>query len=609
VNTKYTIIPNDYLLQYPDRYNTSHKSELEKLAHSGKKTWIQFDSTIIQTRYRLRTVEFNFQPSDTPVSIQNILRNSLSTYELECGEDPFCQLYLVAQPNANRQFYNITRYIQRCVAGDESVAERLLGRTVLLFYQSDEYSYDLLNASGVNTFIQDYLISYVETYGTDALLGFSFHIPRFLSVFDADSTSIPWSNTLLNQIQEEKFMDAQGLSENTRWSYLPFLFYDRYNSAVIRSVFWQELSSHYARCFLGEISNFCHQYGLKSAVSIRESAKSLEYELGVLLHQVDCPILISEESDTTRRFVVAKSVCRNAQDVGILRKESHTLNDICHDAVKGFNRWISNRMIKPHVNTSHSHIEELLQVGHPKRLILMLSPMQSLWMKPDEKQWNSITKVWGWLCQTVWEMGYDFNIVPEVQLNDATVDKNAGTICLYGENYGLVLIPSCLSLHETTVECLSDLTKVKGRIIVNAPVPYLLNGKIGLEPYLLERLIYSRRTTILDGPEREREAEIRMLLRKWVTSVISVYVGQERHLSESVKVHYRVHGNSQIFFLYNTTNQPIDTLVEITGDVEQIEEHILETGKQKTVELWHANGKTYLNCMFKAKQGRLFYVV
>lgn len=88
-----------------------------------------------------------------------------------------------------------------------------------------------------------------------------------------------------------------------------------------------------------------------------------------------------------------------------------------------------------------------------------------------------------------------------------------------------------------------------------------------------------------------------------------MYVGQERHLSESVKVHYRVHGNSQIFFLYNTTNQPIDTLVEITGDVEQIEEHILETGKQKTVELWHANGKTYLNCMFKAKQGRLFYVV
>ena len=610
MNTNYTIIPNDYLLPYPDRQNSSsHKTELAKLAGGRKKTWIQLDSTILQTRFRLRVNEIYFQPLDTHVSIHNILQNSISTYNLKIGEDPFCQFYLVAQPNAEKQYYNITEYIRRCIAGDESIAERLLGRKVLLCYQSDEYSYDLLSDFGVNTFIQDYLLRYIEIYGTDTLLGFCFDIPRFLSVFDAGSTSIPWSNTLLNQIQEDKFMDSNGSSENTRWSYLPFLFYDKYSSAVIRSVFWQELTLQFVGCFLGGISNFCHQHGLRSAVSIRESAKSLHYELGTLFRNVDCPILLSDESETSRRYVVAKSVCSNAQHVGILRKEPHTLNHIYNDAVKGFNQWISHRILGSNSIPSSSHIEELLQGGYPIRPILMLSPTQSLWMKPDEKQWNSITKAWGWLCQTVWEMGYDFNIVSEVQLNDATVDKKEGTICLYGENYGLVLIPSCLSLHETTVKCLSDFTKAKGRIIVNAPVPYLLNGKIGLEPYLLERLIYNRRVTILDGPESERETEIKTLLKKWINLVISVYIGQEKHLTESVQVHYRVHRNSQIYFLYNKTNKPVDALVEIAGEVENIEERVLETEKQKSIEFWHANGYTYLECMFDAKQGRLFYVV
>ncbi len=610
MNTNNTITPNDYLLPYPDRHNTSsQKTELAKLASSRKKTWIQLDSTNVQTRFRLRVNEIYFQPSDTHVSIHNILRNSISTYNLEIGEDPFCQFYLVAQPNAEKQYYNITEYIQRCIAGDESVAERLLGRTVLLCYQSDEYSYDLLSESGVKTFIQDYLLGYIDTYGTDALLGFSVEIPRFLSVFEFDGTSIPWSISLLDQIPEDILENNRGSSENIRWSYIPYLFYDKYNSAVIRSVFWQELTLQFAQCFLGGVSNFCHQHGLRSAVSIRESAKSLQYELGTLRRHVDCPILVSDESETSRRLVVAKSVCSNAQDVGILRNEPHTLNHICHDAVKGFNRWISNRRMKSYPKSSDSHSVEILQVGNPVRPILMLSPTQSLWMKPDEKQWNSITKAWGWLCQTVWDMEYDFNIVPEGQLNDATIDKNAGTICLYGENYSLILIPSCLSLHETTVKCLSDFTKAKGRIIVNAPVPYLLNGKIGLEPYLLERLIYSRRVTVLDGPDSERETEIRTLLRKWVTPVIFVYIGQEKHLTESVQVHHRVHGNSQIFFLHNKTNEPIDALVEIAGEVENIKEQILETAKQKTVEFWHANGYTYLKCMFETKQGRLFYVV
>ena len=34
-----------------------------------------------------------------------------------------------------------------------------------------------------------------------------------------------------------------------------------------------------------------------------------------------------------------------------------------------------------------------------------------------------VVKEWGWLCQTVWEFGYDFDIVSETGLAEAEVDK------------------------------------------------------------------------------------------------------------------------------------------------------------------------------------------
>ncbi len=575
----------------------------------GKKSWVHLNNETVQTRFRLKIKELIFKPSNTDASIQNILSTLFSGRNYILSEDPFNQFFLVSHVNTDIQYYNITEYIQRCLTGDISVAGRLRGRTILYIYQSDDNGEDILSNSGVDDFINRILLSYVETYGTDALLGFSIELPRFLSVFEFDGTSIPWSSLLLKHFREETFMDNQNTSMNTRWSFIPFLFYDRYNSPVIRSVFWQELTSQFARCFLGGLMKFCHQRDLRLAVTIRESAKSLQYVLGCILEKVDCPLLFSDDSDTSRRLVVTKSLCSNAQHVGIIRQKTPTVNNCLQDAVYGFNQWITNRFTKYHTDNNPSlYMGQSLQVGQPKRPILMLSPTQSVWMKPDEKQWNNITKAWGWLCETVWNMCYDYDIVSEVQLIDATIDKNKGTIYHKGNNYRLILLPSCISLQETTVKYLTDFTKLKGKLIVNAPVPYLLNGKIGLTPYHLERLIYHRRTTIIDGPEGERETEIRRLLRKWISPEICIYSGKENRLTESVRIHHRVDNNNHTYYLYNTTNEPISTLVEIIGEAEKVEELLLDTGRQKTLEYWHANGKTYMKCMFETKQGRLFVV-
>ena len=600
-----TYISNSSLLSYPDmEKSTAHQAKLAKLARFGKQAWIQLDSAKIQTRYRLKVVALDFRASETATSIQGNLRN---VYQK--GKPLFNQFYLVAQPHTDALFYNITDYIQRCIASDLTVAERLRGRTLLYIYQSEENADDLLSDSGVNAFIKRILTRYVEFYGTNAILGFAIELPRFLSVLDTDGTSVPWSGTLLKQIREDDYENSHRTSTNARGSFLPFLFFDTYDSSVIRSVFWQKLTSQFAQCFLGGLRDFCHQHHLKLAVTLRESARSLQYELGSLLEQVDCPILTASESDTTRRFIVAKSVCSSTRHAGIFRKGTHTLSQCLSDATFGFNQWILNNGKGNHSDSyPHESLGQLLQVGYPKRPILMLSPTQSLWMKPEEKQWNNITKAWGWLCETVWNIGYDFDIASEAQLAGAAVEEKKGMICLNGKKYRLVLLPSCLSLHETTVQRLTEFMKAKGRFIVNAPVPYLLNGRVGLEPYLLERLIYKHRTTILDGPQGEREADLRKLLSKWIVPAISVYIGQENQLTEVVKAHHRTHGKYQTFYLFNTSEKQIEALVEITGEAEIVEELLLQTGKRMQLSFWHANEKTYLNCTFDPRQGRLLVV-
>ena len=588
--------------------SATHHIALKKLSQLGKQTWIKLDSAVLNTRYQLNIQELNLKQTEKAQSIQLYLRHLLYEKKEKDSETTFYQFFLVAQPGSETLYYNITEYIQNCIAGDIAVAERLIGRTILYIYQSDEGNHDILCDDGLNAFIKQYPARYIETYGSDSIIGFAIEPPNFLSVFESDVPSIPWSSSLLNYIRDENFQDLDKIAQNTQASFLPFLFYEKYNSPVIRSVFWQELTSQFVRSFIAGLRNFCHENQLRIAMTVQESARSLQYELRTLLQQIDCPILVRSESDTARQFVVAKSVCSNSKYVGILRNDKLSFNQQMNDAVFGINTWVSNANISRNNELISKQQLDVFQNGFPKRQLLMLSPTQSLWMKPDEKQWNSITKAWGWLCQIVWNMGYDFDIVSEEQLFDAQVDKKKGVINLNGNNYHLVLLPSCLSLHENTIQCLTSLTKSKGKLIINAPAPYLLNGKIGLEPYQLERLVYGRRTTILDGPENEKETELRKLLQKWIMPAITVFYSNENQRLETLKIHHRMSENHQSFYLQNTENNTYETLVEMIGKAEKIQEIELTSGQVLPLESWCANGNTYVNRTFTPYQSRLFSV-
>ncbi len=589
-----------------------HRAELAALSRRGEGAWIQLPSTLLKTRYQLNAREWGISNTGTATAIQGALRQLTQKRESES-----CRYYLIAQPHADAPCYHISTYVRKCVAGDLEIAERLRGRTLIVLYQTEAPVADLLSDNGVAAFVEHVLETYLETYGKRDIVGFSCELPKLLSmmsVLEAETSSVPWSPALLETI-EEKAAD-----------YLPLLFYETYNSAAVRNTVWRELTTRFAKRFLGGLRDFCHQEGLRFALSLPATAKTLAFELGTLLAEVDSPILNVTEIDTPKRFAIAKWICSNTHNAGIARKDSHKTDThtLAEDASLGFNLWINtNRSAAKKSDTTTPMLSQLLAIGYPKRPLLMVAPTQSLWTKPDQKMWSQVTKAWGWLCETVWEFGYDFRIVSEQELSSAEILKsprigkrtnnnlslrlsNAHTDVK--EDFGIVLLPSCISLQEETVKCLKAFTRAKGRLIVDEPTPYLLNGKIGLEPYPLEQLIYGRRATILRGPLNEKAIRLKKWLHKWVPRTVSVYVKPDNTETDTVQVHHRDAGRSERFYLFNRGDIAIDTLIEIHRATARVVEWGIFDGRKKNIDSWDADGKTYLKTTFDPRHGRLFEV-
>lgn len=607
-------ILNGHILRYPDIENSvAHQRQLQSLTRLDKKAWIQLDSSAIQPRFHLHLLVLNFMPTQDVTSIQRQLHDIVKGGVRNRSTNRMGFFYLVALPHTEEAFYEISDYVDRCIAGDLSVAERLRNRTVLYIYQTEGESHDILSVVGTEAFIDQYLLSYIHRFGVETIHGFALEIPRFLSILADQHGAIPCTHSIIQRLERGNSQEDSKSKTSFEATYLPFLFYETYDSPIVRSSYWQILTSQFAQEFLRRLREFCNQQGIRFAVAIPESARSLQFDLGTIMAQVDCPILTSADGDTSRRFVVSKYVCSHQKQPGINRNRevpySEWLAECLKDACLGFNHWVTAKNVNTQSKGNvYEVLGKLLQVGSPERNILMLAPTQSLWMKPDEQQWNSIIKAWGWLCQSVWRLGYDFDIISESQFVNMRVEAENSSIYSQGNSYHLVLLPSSISLHETTVHRLTEFSKAKGRIIANSPVPYLLNGRIGLEPYLLERLLYRRYTTILDGPENEREIGLKKYLNSFVTQSITVYSKETDHRSENVRIHTRKNEDIDLFYMFNYDKKSVETLIEIVGEFRNVIEINLLSGKEMEADFWHANGNTYLDCTFEPESGRLLTV-
>ena len=146
--------------------------------------------------------------------------------------------------------------------------------------------------------------------------------------------------------------------------------------------------------------------------------------------------------------------------------------------------------------------------------------------------------------------------------------------------------------------------KARGKFIATEPVPYLLNGRIGIEPYPLERLLYRWRTSILRGTTDEKTAHLKRLLGKRIKPAIQVYVKPDNFPTREIIIQHRQSAELDLFYLFNRGELPLETLIEIRWEA-KIEEWDAGTGEQLALDYWHANGNTYITRSFDFQRGRL----
>ena len=632
-----------------------HRAKLKGLAQESRCAWVRLTSTFTETRFWLTPVAHTFPESGSNEAIQRELRHWHSSQRICFG-----RVYLVAQEHVKETTYDITDYIKRCLSGDFSIAGRLKGRTIFGLHQIETDAYDLLSSQDTEgmheRFLKPYIREFAEFIGS-TVRGFCFQLPPVLSPLDTPASMIPWSPNLKSYFQliwGERFIE-----------HLPLIFYGAYDAAAVRSAFWNGLTRQFSEVCLSGFRHFCHRSGLQFVIEIPASERSLGFDIGTILNYSDGAIFVgtidlansnnqqdaiaksktaSRESSrlaalnpspinrpkqlSMAKWATSRASGADSRIISIWRANPPTPVQYAFDRLLGFNSWIADDrenaeegnlkrgdkyvardFVAPsfpakQVNNPLTRFE--LLIGQPERSVLIISPLHSLWSRTDERTWSETTDAWAWLCQTVWNLGYDFDIVTENDCVNAKFDKRIRSIRVNASSYRVIMVPSCTSLEEDTVNLLKGVVAGRGKLIVADPVPYLFNGKRRHDTHQLELLLYHQRTSLLRGTVAEKTETLKQLLAKWIKPELQVYVKPNNILTSAIRFQHRQTEMLDLFYLFNTSQSSIETLIEIRGEAVEVEELGTTNNDERTdVDFWVANGNTYLNRSFNGWQSRL----
>ncbi len=631
-----------------------HRATLEELTRGGRCVWIRLAALFTETRFRLTSVEHTFPTSVSNETIQRELRQ----WHLiqNCCLD---RIYLVAQEHVKETCFDITDYGKRCLTGDYSIANRLRGRTIFGLCQIETGAHDLLSSQGTSGAIESVLRPYIHEFGDfigNTILGFCCRLPSFLSPLKTPALTVPWSPNLMSYFQS---IWRERLTE-----YLPLIFYGTHGAAAVRSAFWESVTQQFSEACIGGFRHFCHRLGLKCSIEISAGDRSLGFDLGTILKYSDGTVLIDSKDssnsndghdtmeksrtvnretlrcsvpnifpiNTPKQFLIAKWVASRtsiaaSRIISIWRSRPPTTVQLAFDRVLGFNSWIANKNAsvnsrEPKCERNHASLDldsqsfplkqakkhitnTVCLMGEPQRSALIISPLQSLWSKTDERTWSEITDSWAWLCQNVWSLGYDFDIVAERDCKNAKFDRKSRLISVNTGFYQVVLVPSCASLQEYTVDLLTEVVAGRGKLIAIDPVPYLLNSKLELDTRPLELLLYNQRTALLRGTAAEKTETLKHVLRKWIKPVLRVYAKPDNMLTDAIKFQHRRTEDLDLFYFINATPSSIEGLIEIQGESVKVEEWESTSSEKSEIDFWCADGNTYLICSFDCWQSRL----
>ncbi len=533
---------------------------------------------------------------------------------------------------------------------------------------------DNLNPDAVRTFIELTHEKYKAEVGTEfgkTIKGFFTDEPNFcdfFSVFTKGRPWIPWSEGFEDYFRKKRGYDIR--------EHLIFLFYKGFHSQKIRHDYWRTLTERFNESYVKQLYDWCDSnqlimtghmlYENDLGYSARVSGAAMPHYrymhapgIDLLGEQTQEYLTVKQCSSIANQFdrktVLSETYGCTGWDftfegqkwlgdwqfvMGVNRRCQHlALYSIAgcrkRDYPPAFNYnttwWKDNHIMEEYF----ARLAVYTTAGKVMRDILVIHPISSIWMESGsspEEDFNHIEMNMGWLDDHILNLNkkgesynrlakmllgaqFDFDFGDEMILSEEA--KVIGDKLQVGEcEYKIVIVPTVLTLFDSTIELLELFLKAGGSVIWVKPFITHMNGEenptvnrllrydnLHLVDHYEELLVFlqqnSKQFVRITKNTFHEDDDILVMSRKLKDGYLLFVVNHDRMHTHEVKIHLTCMGSVKAVDLLNQTEQEhavrmtedgmffIDTLKPARSRVYLIKEGVISNAMEADFNYHH----------------------
>jgi hypothetical protein len=393
------------------------------------------------------------------------------------------------------------------------------GKWRLLYFLEKEVPYyiDTLNPESTNRFLE---LTH-ERYKTSVGEEFGATVPGFYTDEPAmhyyhvgiDNFVIPWSSRMFKIFRDRRGYDLR--------PFLPALYANMgAKTAQIRYDFWRTLTEQYTETYYKRIHDWCEENGViftghllfEEWIRLHARCEGNLFKYLEQMHLIGVDHLypkIGTEQEPDQH-VALKIASSAAHHFGSTRLLCESMGGAYWDCTLQRMKWIANWEYVlgvnlfnnhgyhysiegerkrdwppsqfyhhtwweyyPHFTTYMARISHLLSGGSHVAKLLVLYPLTSIWANYVPQQRDAVGNViegdFNYLADALLRLHYDFDIVDEDVLAEATVEK--GSIGIRDESFSVLILPPVTHIKRRTFDVLQRFVKQGGTLIADTLLP------------------------------------------------------------------------------------------------------------------------------------------
>lgn len=514
---------------------------------------------------------------------------------------------------------------------------------------------DLLNPAAVSCFIHETHDQYERLIGDEfggTVKGIFTDEPSLAdrrASFPADRGWMPWTWGL-----EEYFLERRGYDILSR---LPFLYFSGVESRKVRHDYWRTIAERFSESYTKQIGEWCERHNIAfTGHFLQENRLGLCTRVNgaVMPHyQYQQVPGIDWLGEQTEEYITVKQCASVARQMGRQRVITETyagcgwdftfegqkwvgdfqfvlgVNERClHLAfysLKGMRKrdyppsfhynntwWEKNRVVENYF----ARLSLMLTQGEPVRDILILHPAGTAWellgaspygnpVRRRERDVPAVDAYGDWfnaLLERLCREHYDYDLGDESLLASLGRVENG---CFYvgAAGYRIVIVPAMETVFKSTKELLERFMGQGGSVILEKPVPKLVETVRSDEP-----LWTSGQCCFAETQEKIiKNLEMRMPRK------VSVVVGSGEEASDILYQLRRTDDGYTLFLVNNNRERAVETevvlgaeIAEITGEV--VEWNLLTGGREEVGCGRGSDGSIRFPAVFGEAESRLYVI-